>query len=404
MTSEAAPSAATTPPAGPRPDSRAAAVAVGALFALNGLVLGGYAGVLPALRAHLDIDAAQVAVLLFVVGAVAVASMQVGGRMADRVGGRRVVFTCYPVMAAGAVVLALAPSFPIALVGGMLIGLGNGAMDVAMNTLGVAVEQARPKPVMSRFHAFWSIGSFVGSAVVLLSAQLVGDSDGSVVRPALLTVAVLGAAGLAVTARWVPDNPTVSHEVDGVRTAIPPVAWLLGAMAVCFGLMEGTAYDWSSIHVTDVARVDPGVGSVGLVVVTAFMVGMRLVGDAAVARFGHREVVWGGSVGAAVGYTITAFATPLPLVLVGWAFVGFGVAMIAPQIYAAAGHLGGGRMLAVVVTFGYAAFLAGPAVIGSLVHAFGVQRAMLLPFVLSLVLIVITRWMPAIGRPDQAPD
>ena len=94
--------------------------------------------------------------------------MQVAGRLADRIGARRVVLAAMPLMAAGAVVLGLAPSLPVAMAGGVLIGLGNGATDVAMNALGVAVEKARPVPVMSRFHAFWSIGSFVGAAVVLL--------------------------------------------------------------------------------------------------------------------------------------------------------------------------------------------------------------------------------------------
>jgi hypothetical protein len=38
------------------------------------------------------------------------------------------------------------------------------------------------------------------------------------------------------------------------------------------------------------------------------------------------------------------------------------------------------------------------------VHTFGVQKAMLLPLALSFVLVVITRWMPAIERdPQPAP-
>ena len=105
--------------------------------------------------------------------------------------------------------------------------------------------------------------------------------------------------------------------------------------------------------------MDPGSASVAVVTVTLFMVAMRLAGDWAVARFGHRPVVWFGAAASAIGYAITVVATPVPVLLVGWAFVGFGVAMIAPQVYATSGYLGGGRMLAVVVTFGYAAFSAG---------------------------------------------
>ena len=373
-------------------------VAVGSLFASNGLILGAWAGVLPALRARLGIDAGTLAVLLFVVGVAAVASMQVGGRLADRVGGRRVVLVVMPLMIAGALLLAMASSFGLAIAAGVLIGLGNGAMDVAMNALGVEVEKARPVPVMSRFHAFWSIGSFLGAAVVFACSQLLGDDHGSVVTPAMITVAVLGLAALLVTLRWIPVTEAVTHTVDGRRERIPRAAWLLGAMAVCFGLMEGTAYDWSGVHVTDVAHVEPGVGSIAVVTVTLFMVGMRLIGDWAVARFGHRAVVWSGALIAAAGYTVTTVATPLAVILLGWALVGFGVAMIAPQIYATSGHLGGGRMLAIVVTFGYAAFLSGPAVMGWLVHSFGVQRALFLPLVCSFVLVVLTKWMPAIDR------
>ena len=138
-------------------------------------------------------------------------------------------------------------------------------------------------------------------------------------------------------------------------------------MALAFGLSEGTATDWSALHVTEVAQVDSTTGSLGLVAVSGFMVLIRLLGDRLVARFGRRAVVRFGGICAAVGYGTVTLVSGLPLLLVGWALVGLGVGMIAPQVYAVAGHIGGGRVLAVVVTFGYAAFLAGPAVVGFLV-------------------------------------
>jgi MFS family permease len=84
----------------------------------------------------------------------------------------------------------------------------------------------------------------------------------------------------------------------------------------------------------------------------------------------------------------------LPALLVGWALVGLGVGMIAPQVYAAAGHLGGGRVLAVVITFGYAAFLAGPAVVGYLITHLGLHHTMAVPAVLCAGIVLLASTMP----------
>ena len=374
-------------------------VAVARLFAINGLVLGAYGGVLPALRERLGIDAAALSVLLVGVGTAAVLSMQVGGRLADRRGARGVALASMPLMSAGTLVMALAPNLAVAVAGGALLGLGNGTMDVAMNAVAVQVERARGGPMMSRFHAFWSIGAFTGAGIVLLVSRLVVDGA-SLVAPSLLVVSVLALAALALTVRATPHVAPVSHHVDGLRTPVPRVAWLLGAMAVCFGLTEGTAMDWSAIHVTDVAGTGAGAGAVGLVCVSAFMVLVRLFGDRAVGRFGRRVVVRCGALTAMAGYAVTVAFSPLPVILAGWSLVGLGVGLVAPQIYGAAGHIGGGRMLAVVVTFGYAAFLAGPALIGWLVHLWGVQHAMVLPLVLAVGLVVLVRWMPQVPQDD----
>lgn len=373
---------------------RSAAVAVTVLFALNGSLLGAVIGTLSAMRERLGVDAFGISVLLFCLSGSAVISMQVGGRLADKVGARAVSLVTAPTLMVGVVVLSFARSLPMAIVGGVFVGLGNGAMDVAMNAIGVQVEKARPRPIMSFFHAFWSVGNLLGAAVIVLVARLLDRSGAGVIQPAMLTICVLALAAYLAILRVIPYAAKIEHHENGVRIKLPRLAWLLGAMAFAFGLTEGTAVDWSSIHVTDVAGIDPARGALGLVAVSGFMVLIRLVGDRAVARFGRQRVVQFGGVVALIGYVVVVTTHPLALLLVGWSLVGLGVGMIAPQVYAVAGHVGGGRMLAVVVTFGYAAFLVGPAIVGTLVHAFGVQHAMILPLVLCGALVALSRVMP----------
>ena len=206
-----------TVPVATRPTSalgtRRAAVAVTVMFAVNGMLLGGFGGSLPSLRERLDLSAAQIAIMLFAGGLAAITSMQIGGRLADALGARRIALSGLPVLIAAAVVLAFAPTYGVAIAGAMLIGFGNGAMDVAMNALGVQVEQARRKPIMSFFHAFFSVGSFIGAGTVLLIATLAGISGAGIVLPLMITLAVVAAAVLVVLLRITPEAEIVSHSV-----------------------------------------------------------------------------------------------------------------------------------------------------------------------------------------------
>ena len=379
-------------------------VAVAALFALNGLVVGTFGGSLPGLREHLDLGSGHVVGVLVTAGIAAVLAMNLSGPLADRHGARLPTLLGGATMVLATVVMGAAPGYAVLLVGAAVLGLGNGAMDVAMNALGVSVEQARGRPVMSRLHAFFSVGNLSGAlVVVVLGALLAADVTP---RWSLWTSALVVAVLLAVVLPRTPQSPVRAATVDpheptaegsarGPRVPrVPGVVWLLAAMAVCFGMTEGTAIDWSSLHVTDVAGVSPSSGAWGLACVAGFMVVIRLAGDAVVERLGRAVVVRTGAACALVGYLLTATVSALPLILVGWCLVGLGVGLVAPQIYGLAGHLGGGRGLATVVSFGYAAFLVGPALIGFVAGQAGLQHAMLVPTVTAVGLIVMSVRMP----------
>jgi MFS family permease len=367
--------------------------AVAGLFIANGLAVGVFGGSLPGQRAHLSLAPGHIVGVLVTTAVVAVFSMNLSGAYSDRRGARLPALAGGTVMAVGAVLMGLAPDYGVLLLGAAVFGLGNGAMDVAMNALGVSVEHARRRPVMSRLHASFSIGNLVGALLVVAFGWVVADVAP---RWPLWSSAVLLVVLLGALAGITPQSPRRAGggESPG-RGAVPAGVWLLAAMAVCFGMTEGTAIDWSSLHVTDVGDVSPSAGAWGLACVSGFMVVIRLFGDTVVERVGRVAVVRFGAACALVGYGLTAFLSALPVILVGWCLVGLGVGLLAPQIYGLAGHIGGARGLGFVVSFGYAAFLVGPALIGFVAAHANLQRAMLVPVVTAVGLIVLSARLPA---------
>lgn len=175
---------------------RAARVATFVYFVLNGTLLGVWVVQIPAIETKVGIGHAVLGGLLVVLGAGAFAGMQLAGPLSDRFGPRAVVPAAGALCAAALVLPGLAHDTWT--LGGALLVLGffNGCLDVSMNAHAVQVEKAYGRPVMSAFHATFSVGG-------VLAALLGAGAGGLGWSPArtLTAVAVAGVLVAVVTAR-----------------------------------------------------------------------------------------------------------------------------------------------------------------------------------------------------------
>lgn len=357
-----------------------------AYFILNGFLMGMWIVHIPVVEQRTGIGHALLGWLLLVLGAGAFAGMQLAGPLTDRIGARRAVPAGAALCSAAVILPGLADNAVTLGAALLLLGLGNGALDVGMNAHAVQVERGYRRPVMSAFHAMFSIGGVLAALTGALALSRGWDPAATL---GATTLAGLVVAGLAAPA-LLPREPAPAKEAaePGLRSGTSRRLWLLAALAFMLMLCEGVANDWSTLHLKDVLDAPPATAAFAYgAFATAMTIG-RLLADKVTARIGAAAVLRYGAAIAATGLTLTALAPDIPLALTGWTLMGIGLSGCVPQLFSAAGHLDpdtAGANVSRVAGLGYLGMLAGPAVIGPMTHLVPLNLALFLPVAFCVI-------------------
>ncbi len=355
--------------------------AVALAFALNGLCFATLVSRVPDLRSDLGLDNGELGLLLLAIAAGSILALPSAGRLIGRLGAAGVVrlgaLTAALGLATAALAADVATSWPLCAVGLFAYGIGVGVWDVAMNVEGAEVERRLGRTVMPRFHAGWSVGSIVGAGVgVAMAAADV---------PLALHVGGVGVLALALVVPGVRAFLPPAPEQADPDAAAPGSAWLeprtlaVGLIVLAFALVEGSANDWLAVALIDGYDARRWVGVAGFSLFVTAMTTGRLVGPVALDRYGRAPVLWATSALAAAGVLLVVLAgSPVPagLGIVLWglgAALGFPVGMSA----AADDPARSAARVSVVATIGYAAFLAGPPLLGQLGNRVGTLDSLL---------------------------
>jgi predicted MFS family arabinose efflux permease len=351
----------TSPLSGPRRATQG-------FFLLSGVAVACWAPMIPYAKARLDLDEARLGMLLLCMGLGCVCAVPFAGHFIHRYGNRIVLTVAGLVICLALPLLAIAPSSVLLGASLVVFGASAGVVDVAMNAHAVDVERLHGRPLMSGFHALFSIGGLVGSAAMsaLLGAGAPLDTC------AVAACLALGAIVLTQRRHVIMVEHVGSIAQRSMFSAPPAIAVLLGILCLILFLAEGAMIDWSAVFLRSergFAIADAGLGY------AAFSIAMaagRLLGDRLTARMGAVRIVRYGSILAAAGFLLACALPWRATSLVGFVLVGIGASNIVPVLFSAAGRVPGssvGVAIATVTSFGYAGMLAGPAVIGFVAHA-----------------------------------
>ncbi|MGI5424537.1 MFS transporter [Streptomyces sp. CA-179760] len=383
--------------------------AVAAVFAVHGAVTGSFATRVPWIQDHAGVSAGQLGIALAFPALGASVAMPLAGAVSHRFGARNALRGLIALWTLALVLPSLAPNLLTLCLALFTYGATAGMADVAMNALGVEVENRLGLSIMSGLHGMWSAGALIGSAAGTLAAHLGADAR----LHHVLAAAVLTVIGV-VACRWVLDLQPAEDEEPPPRFALPPrSALLIGAIGFCAVFAEGASLDWSAVYLRERLETSAGLAAACTTGFTLTMAIARFAGDKVVDRFGAVRTVRVSGVLAVLGGLLIVVADRPAVAMSGFALMGLGIAVVVPLCFAAAGRSGSNPSLAIagVATITYTSGLIAPSAIGMLAQATSLMVSFCLVTLLSCGLVAFARVLrpgdrAMISRPEAAavPD
>jgi MFS family permease len=383
----------------PAPALVAARRAVSILFMVNGIAFASWAARIPTVRERLALRDRALGLALLGTAIGALLAFRAAGPLIARFGSHRVTRASALLLCATLPLPALAPTYAALVAALVLLGVGNGLMDVAMNAQAVEVEKRFGRPILSAFHGMFSLGGLIGAVTGALAAALAATPEAHllVVAAALAAVTALESRALIVDAHVAPAT-----EAPGMGRSTRLL--LLGLIAFCSSVGEGAMADWSAVYLKSELRTSAAWAAIGYAAYSLAMLVGRFSGDPLTQRLGAGRVMRAAGLVVALGLgAALAINEPLAM-MVGFACVGAGLSLVVPLVFRAGASAPGvspGQALATLATLSYGGFLAGPPAIGFIADRFTLRVGLAIVAALAVPIAVLAKVID--GAPEPAP-
>ena len=364
------------------------AVAVALNFLVMSVLHGSWIARLPDIQDRLHLSEGQIGFCLMgFAGGVTLGTPLVVPLM-DRLGSGKTMFLALAILCVMYVLPTLAPNLWV--LGGLLflVGVCDGAVNIAMNGTASTIERTAGIQFMSSCHGVFSVGLAIGAATSgWISQRGVDFFDHLAVLALVLFLLVLSFRKRLYA---LPHTPGEKQKLRRPPRALVGLATIL----LCVNVADGAMIDWSAIYLREVIGSNAFVAGLGLAVFSSGMALGRFGGDAVRARFSARQILSTGALVNLLGMSIVLFGGHAVLVLVGFFLAGLGLSVAVPVVYSQSTQTEGiapNVGLAAVATVSMVGFMGGPPVIGFISEATSLHWGFAFVMVLTAISLVLIR-------------
>jgi len=301
------------------------------------------------------------------------------------------------VLAGGSLVIAYQPA-DLIVVGFLLVGAGNGLIDVYLNVAAQRVEVARKRPVLQWLHASYALGGVTGAAIAgLLLAAEVDFRWG---------LALAGSA-LAAAAAWNARTAPPERSPEGAQTILSisalfrtPALWV-PALTVLFAfLVEGSMDTWSGLYMRDELGASAGVAAMAFIAFSGAIFLGRLFAGKVLFGLGSRTTIIVAGAGSCAGGLLAIVTDDLVAVALAYLILGFMISAAAPAGFSLTEDIDedATSAIAAVTTVGYTGFIWSPPLLGYVAQTVDLRAAMAVVVIATLGIIAAGLLAPRRSR------
>ncbi|RZJ58236.1 MAG: MFS transporter [Hymenobacter sp.] len=364
-------------------------LAVSASFLLQGLCFSTWASRIPSIQQKLHLSETALGGVLLAVPVGLIASLPITGWLVAKYGSRTMTVIAVLLYSGVLPLLGLAQTTTQLMAGLVLFGFGSNMANISVNTQGVGVEAIYGKSILATFHGVWSLAGFFGAA---LGTGMIGWGVSPLQHFTLMALVIwLGVAFMRPY--LVPaDAPGPGNQPLFV---LPDKSLLLlGVLAFCSLLAEGTMFDWSGVYFKKIVLAEKAWVGLGFAAFMSMMATGRFIADAFANHFGRGRTLQISGLLTTAGLSLAVAFPSLVVATIGFMLVGLGVSSVVPLVYSAAGKsrtMPAGVALAAVSTVGFAGFLLGPPLIGLVAGATSLRVSFAIIAFMGLAVAALAR-------------
>lgn len=361
--------------------------AISTIFFIYGLTFSSWAARIPTIQQKFDLSEAGLGSLLLALPIGSFLSLPIAGFLVAKFSSKLVTIVSILAYIFSFLLIPIVDSVFLLGVNLFLLGFTGNTVKIAINTQAVALEKLYERPILAAFHGMWSLAGFGGAT---FGALMIAFDTSILIHYSIVFVFNILLA-ILVFRKLLESDKTGTAVNQSIFSVPDKSLLLLGFIAFCSMLIEGTMFDWSGVYFKTIVQASIQWVGTGYVAFMISMATMRFFADKITAIYGAKVIIMISGTLSFLGLAIAILFPMLISSLTGFLIVGMGVSSVIPLVFGMAGStnkMAPSVALASVSTMGFIGFLIGPPLVGFMAEVFGLQISFALIALMGLMIVL----------------